>query len=202
MSTAPTQMAPPTNSPTDILVVRLDDVFCPCCQGDLGSATARLPHVVGMHADLEHRVAHVTVHAGITDADRLRSCSHCRSLPTRRSGRSSWVAATAGAVRSELDLACVQHAGRAVGVERLPHRRLAVDPIRSQVSLSAHDLPSFLRKTLSRRADSNCRAAVYKCAELHSRSSDHVLSCSISCPRVATGCRSCPVSVVKGVVRN
>ena len=57
---------------TETLAIPLDDVFCPCCQDDLGAAIRQLPHVVGAHVDLEHKVAHVTVHAGMTDAATLR----------------------------------------------------------------------------------------------------------------------------------
>ncbi|MDO8506701.1 MAG: hypothetical protein Q7S41_03730, partial [Candidatus Limnocylindria bacterium] len=57
---------------TETLAIPLDDVFCPCCQDDLGAAIRRLPHVVGAHVDLEHKVAHVTVHPGMTDAATLR----------------------------------------------------------------------------------------------------------------------------------
>jgi Cu2+-exporting ATPase len=62
--------APPAAAET--LEIPLDDVFCPCCQGDLDAAIRRLPHVTGAHVDLERKVAHVTVHAGMTDAVTLR----------------------------------------------------------------------------------------------------------------------------------
>src|SRR6266545_4322784 len=57
---------------TETIEIPLDDVFCPCCQDDLTAAIKQLPHVVGVHVDLEHKVAHLTVHAGMTDAATLR----------------------------------------------------------------------------------------------------------------------------------
>ena len=66
---ATTTAAPVT---TETITVPLDDVFCPCCQDDLGAAVRQLPHVVGVDIDLEHKVAHVTVHGGMTDAVTLR----------------------------------------------------------------------------------------------------------------------------------
>jgi Cu2+-exporting ATPase len=58
--------------PAETLTVSIDDVFCPCCQDDLASAIRSLPHVITAHVDLEHKVAHVTVHSGMTDAATLR----------------------------------------------------------------------------------------------------------------------------------
>ncbi len=60
-------------SPPETLAIPLDDVFCPCCQDDLASAISRLPHVLSAHVDLERKVAHVTVHPGMTDAATLRT---------------------------------------------------------------------------------------------------------------------------------
>ena len=60
-------------SATETFEIALDDVFCPCCQDDLAAAISRLPHVTGAHVDLEHKVAHVTLHAGMIDAATLRS---------------------------------------------------------------------------------------------------------------------------------
>ena len=57
---------------TETIEVPLDQVFCPCCQEDLGAAIRQLPHVVGVHVDLERKVAHVTVHPGMTDVATLR----------------------------------------------------------------------------------------------------------------------------------
>jgi Cu2+-exporting ATPase len=57
---------------TETIAVPLDEVFCPCCQGDLDAAIRQLPHVVGVHVDLDHKVAHVTIHSGMTDAATLR----------------------------------------------------------------------------------------------------------------------------------
>jgi Cu2+-exporting ATPase len=78
---------------TEILTVPLDDVFCPCCQDDLDAAIARLPHVVGAHVDLEHKVAHVTVHAGMTDVATLRrqieGCNFRNPVPLPRAEVSS-----------------------------------------------------------------------------------------------------------------
>jgi Cu2+-exporting ATPase len=62
----------PGGDATETIAVALDDVFCPCCEDDLGAAIRQLPHVVGVHVDLEHKVAHVTVHVGMTDAPTLR----------------------------------------------------------------------------------------------------------------------------------
>ena len=44
---------------TETLSVPIDEVFCPCCEDDLGAAILRLPHVVAAHVDLEHQVARV-----------------------------------------------------------------------------------------------------------------------------------------------
>ncbi len=64
----------PTPPPaTETIEVPLDQIFCPCCQDDLGAAIGRLPHVISAHVDLEHKVAHVTVHPGMTDAATLRT---------------------------------------------------------------------------------------------------------------------------------
>ena len=61
-----------SDAATETLAIPLDNVFCPCCQDDLDAAIAKLPHVVGVHVDLEHKVAHVTVHPGMTDPATLR----------------------------------------------------------------------------------------------------------------------------------
>ncbi len=89
-----TAAAPPANEHgTETLSVPLDDVFCPCCQDDLSSAIARLPHVVGAHVDLEHKVAHVTVHAGMTDVTTLRTqiagCNFRNPVPLPKAELSS-----------------------------------------------------------------------------------------------------------------
>ena len=86
-------MAPSTESAAETIAIPLDDVFCPCCQEDLGAAIERLPHVVGAHVDLEHKVAHVTVHAGMTDAETLRKqiegCNFHNPVPLPRAQVSS-----------------------------------------------------------------------------------------------------------------
>ncbi len=73
--------------------VALDDVFCPCCQDDLSAAIGSLPHVVSAHVDLEHKVAHVTVHAGMTDAATLRkqiaACNFRNPVPLPKAEVSS-----------------------------------------------------------------------------------------------------------------
>ncbi len=78
---------------TETLTVPLDDVFCPCCQDDLGAAIKQLPHVVDAHVDLAHKVAHVTVHAGMTDAATLRkqieSCNFRNPVPLPKAEVSS-----------------------------------------------------------------------------------------------------------------
>ncbi|MDQ2914471.1 MAG: ATPase P, partial [Chloroflexota bacterium] len=58
---------------TKTIKVPLDRIFCQCCTEDLGAAIRQLPHVIGAHIDLEHKVAHVTVHPGMTDAATLRT---------------------------------------------------------------------------------------------------------------------------------
>jgi copper chaperone CopZ len=58
--------------PSGSLTVPIDDVFCRCCQDDLAAAIRSLPQVITAHVDLEHRVAHLTVHPGMTDAATLR----------------------------------------------------------------------------------------------------------------------------------
>ena len=63
----------PSSPATETIEVRLDQVFCPCCQEDLGAAIRQLPHVISVHIDLERKVAHVTVHPGMTDAATLRT---------------------------------------------------------------------------------------------------------------------------------
>ena len=60
-------------SGTETLTVPLDDVFCPCCGDGLAAAITALPHVVDAHVDVERKVAHVTVHPGMTDAATLRA---------------------------------------------------------------------------------------------------------------------------------
>jgi len=57
---------------TETIAVPLGEVFCPCCQDDLAAAIKQLPHVVGVHVDLDHKVAHVTIHSGMTDAATVR----------------------------------------------------------------------------------------------------------------------------------
>ena len=58
---------------TETIAVSLEHVFCPCCEDDLAAAITRLPHVVSAQVDLEHKLAHVTVHVGMTDAATLRT---------------------------------------------------------------------------------------------------------------------------------
>lgn len=58
--------------PSGSLTVPIDDVFCRCCQDDLAAAIRSLPQVITAHVDLEHKVAHLTVHPGMTDAATLR----------------------------------------------------------------------------------------------------------------------------------
>ncbi|HEY6202565.1 MAG TPA: copper-translocating P-type ATPase [Candidatus Limnocylindria bacterium] len=78
---------------TETIAVSLDDVFCPCCQDDLSAAIEHLPHVVGAHVDLEHRVASVTIHSGMTDALTLRKqiegCNFRNPVPLPRAQVSS-----------------------------------------------------------------------------------------------------------------
>jgi Cu2+-exporting ATPase len=78
---------------TETLDIPLDDIFCPCCGGDLGAAIAQLPHVVGAHVDVEHRIVHVTVHAGMTDAATLRAqiqrCNFTNPVPLPKAEVSS-----------------------------------------------------------------------------------------------------------------
>ncbi len=81
------------DAPTETIAVPLDDIFCPCCQDDLAAAIRSLPHVVGAHVDLEHRVAHVTVHQGMTDGETLRrqiaGCNFRNPVPLPRAEVSS-----------------------------------------------------------------------------------------------------------------
>ena len=76
-------------SQTETLTVPLDDVFCPCCEDDLSAAISTLPHVVGAHVDVDQKVAHVTVQAGMTDATTLRrqiaQCNFRNPVPLPRS---------------------------------------------------------------------------------------------------------------------
>ena len=58
--------------PSETLTVPIDDAFCPCCRDDLAAAIGSLPHVISADVDLEQKVAHVAVHAGLTDRDTLR----------------------------------------------------------------------------------------------------------------------------------
>lgn len=46
--------APAMSDTAETIAIALDDVFCPCCQDDLGAAIGQLPHVVGVHVDIEH----------------------------------------------------------------------------------------------------------------------------------------------------
>jgi Cu2+-exporting ATPase len=82
-----------TGATTESVEVTLDDVFCPCCEDDLGAAIKQLPHVVGVHVDLGHKVAHVTIHAGMTDAATLRKqiegCNFRNPVPLPRASVSS-----------------------------------------------------------------------------------------------------------------
>ena len=82
-----------TAADTEVIEVPLDDVFCPCCEDDLGAAIAKLPHVAAVHVDLERKVAHVTVHAGMTDAPTLRkqieSCNFRNPVPLPKAEVSS-----------------------------------------------------------------------------------------------------------------
>lgn len=41
-----------TEAATETIEIRLDDIFCPCCQDDLAAAIGKLPHVMGAHVDL------------------------------------------------------------------------------------------------------------------------------------------------------
>ncbi len=78
---------------TEIFEIPLDDVFCPCCRDDLASAIKHVPHVVDAHVDLKQKVAHVTVHAGMTDAETLRTqieeCNFRNPVPLPRAEVSS-----------------------------------------------------------------------------------------------------------------
>ena len=78
---------------TDQFEIPLDDVFCPCCQDDLGSAIKQLPHVVDAHVDLARKIAYVAVHAGMTDAATLRKqieeCNFRNPVPLPKSEVSS-----------------------------------------------------------------------------------------------------------------
>lgn len=58
-------------TPTQTFTIALDSVFCPCCGHDLRAAIRRLPHVIDVHVDIQQEVAHVTVEAGMTDAETL-----------------------------------------------------------------------------------------------------------------------------------
>ncbi len=81
------------NATTETIAVPLDAVFCPCCQDDLGAAIEHLPHVVGVHVDLGHKVAHVTIHSGMTDAATLRQqiegCNFHNPMPLPKAEVSS-----------------------------------------------------------------------------------------------------------------
>ena len=85
--------APRAEGTTETLTIRLDEVFCPCCQGDLEAAIRRLPHVVGAHVDVEHGVAHVTVQSEMTNAAALASeiqaCNFRNPVPLPRAEVSS-----------------------------------------------------------------------------------------------------------------
>jgi Cu2+-exporting ATPase len=78
---------------TETIAVPLDDIFCPCCEDDLGAAIKQLPHVVGVHVDLDHKVAHITIHSGMTDAATLRKqiagCNFRNPVPLPRASVSS-----------------------------------------------------------------------------------------------------------------
>jgi len=69
---AVTDTASPSRPPVTI-EVPLDQIFCPCCKGDLGAAIRQMPHVVGAEIDRERKVALVTLHSGMTDAATLRA---------------------------------------------------------------------------------------------------------------------------------
>ena len=90
-TTHPAATAPASAAQT--FEIALDDVFCPCCQDDLAAAISRLPHVMGVHVDLEHNVAHVNVHAGMVDATTLRAqiegCNFRNPVPLPRAEVSS-----------------------------------------------------------------------------------------------------------------
>ena len=58
----------------------------------------------------------------------------------------------------------------------------------------------FSRETLSRRADSNCRPAVYECAEWRLTIAQDVSFFEIRSPEVSRDRLSCPETVVKTVV--
>lgn len=187
-------------------MIPLEDVFCPCCQDDLTSAVGQLPHVVGVHVDLERRVAHVTVHPGLTDAATLRRqiadcnflnpvplpraqvsshesmhhaalktaahgghevkghdmsdprmaaameadmrrrfvvapCSRCRSSRTPRSARCFSVVVSSPARSTVTGSFSPSARRRAVGVERLPRGRVALDRIRG----AEHERPRIVR---------------------------------------------------------
>ncbi|MGH2799422.1 MAG: heavy metal translocating P-type ATPase [Thermoleophilaceae bacterium] len=78
---------------TETVEVPLDDVFCPCCGDDLSAAITQLPHVVSADVDLERKVAHVTLHAGMTDAATLRreiqECNFRNPVPLPKAELSS-----------------------------------------------------------------------------------------------------------------
>ncbi len=78
---------------TETFAVPLDDVFCPCCVDDLTAAISRLPHVVGVHVDVDGKMAHVTSHTGMTDAATLRAlieaCNFRNPTPLPRAEVSS-----------------------------------------------------------------------------------------------------------------
>ena len=82
----------PTHA-TETLAIPLDDVFCPCCQDDLAGAIKQLPHVVDARVDVGRRLAHVTVHTGMTDAGTLRKqiedCNFRNPVPLPRAEVSS-----------------------------------------------------------------------------------------------------------------
>lgn len=69
----------------ETLAIALDELFCPCCDDDLGAAIAGLPHVTGVHVDLAAKVAHVTVRAGLTDermlSAQIRACNFKNPVP-------------------------------------------------------------------------------------------------------------------------
>jgi Cu2+-exporting ATPase len=65
-------------SETDTFEIEIDPVFCPCCRDDLAAAIRRLAHVDDVRVDLKRGVAHVTAHAGTTDAAQLvRQIAEC-----------------------------------------------------------------------------------------------------------------------------
>ncbi|MDP9266128.1 MAG: copper-translocating P-type ATPase [Chloroflexota bacterium] len=78
---------------TGTVEIPLDDVFCPCCQDDLASAIKQLPHVLGAHVDLIHKVAHVTVQAGMIDAaalgKQIEGCNFRNPVPLPKAEVSS-----------------------------------------------------------------------------------------------------------------